>query len=240
MTRAVSSSAPASITRLEDTRVFPPLASLYDWRSTTTATDRRAVRTRNRGRADATLLGNRYNLSHSASERFREGGTFHVLVISGLHISFIGGLVFLVVRRLTKHRLVQFMLPAIVVWAYSIAVGADSSVVRAALMFTFAGFGDDCVSAGQFAECAGCRSPGAAGSQSKRDLRSIVSTDVPVGARDRRDRVAVAVETIGDWRMVSVALDSLSACMLACSKNLLRDPLLARAEMAAGTRALVT
>ena len=59
---------------------------------------------------DAALLGNRYNLSQSASERFREGGTFHVLVISGLHISFLGGLVFLVVRRLTKRRLVQFVL----------------------------------------------------------------------------------------------------------------------------------
>src|SRR5262249_10296394 len=92
------------------------------------------------GVLDAALLGNRYNLSQSASERFREGGTFHVLVISGLHISFIGGLVFLVISRLTRRRLVQFALPAVIVWSYSIAVGAESSVVRAALMFTFAGF----------------------------------------------------------------------------------------------------
>ena len=91
------------------------------------------------GVLDAALLGNRYNLSQSASERFREGGTFHVLVISGLHISFLGGLVFLIVRRLTKRRVVQFALPAIIVWSYSIAVGAEASVIRAALMFTFAG-----------------------------------------------------------------------------------------------------
>ena len=91
------------------------------------------------GVLDAALLGNRYNLSRSASERFREGGTFHVLVISGLHITFLGGIVFLVVRRLTSHRLLQFLLPGIVVWSYSLAVGADASVVRAALMFTFAG-----------------------------------------------------------------------------------------------------
>jgi competence protein ComEC len=90
---------------------------------------------------DATLLGNRYNLSYSSSERFREGGTFHVLVISGLHISFIGGIVFVLMRRLTRRRLLQFILPAGIVWAYSIAVGADASVVRAALMFTFAGMG---------------------------------------------------------------------------------------------------
>jgi len=131
--------APGSIARLDDTRVFPPLAKLYQWRERL----QREIDTRfapeTAGVLDAALLGNRYNLSHSASERFREGGTFHVLVISGLHISFLGGLVFLVVRRLTARRLLRFVLPASVVWSYSIAVGAEASVVRAALMFTFAG-----------------------------------------------------------------------------------------------------
>jgi len=133
--------SPASITRLEDTRVFPPLAWIYDWRARLQQQIDTRFSQETAGVLDATLLGNRYNLSHSASERFREGGTFHVLVISGLHISFIGGLVFLLMRRLTKRRLAQFLLPAIIIWAYSIAVGTDASVVRAALMFTFAGFG---------------------------------------------------------------------------------------------------
>ena len=132
--------SPAAILRLDDARVFRGLALLYDWRERL----QRAIDARfapeTAGVLDATLLGNRYNLSRDASERFREGGTFHVLVISGLHISFIGGVVFLLVRRLTRRRLVQFVLPAIVVWAYSLAVGAEASVVRAALMFTFAGF----------------------------------------------------------------------------------------------------
>ena len=129
----------AAIVRLDDTRVFPPLAWLYGWRERL----QRAIDSRfspeTAGVLDAALLGNRYNLSRDASERFREGGTFHVLVISGLHISFIGAVVFLVARRLTNRRLLQFLLPAIVVWAYSFAVGAEASVVRAALMFTFAG-----------------------------------------------------------------------------------------------------
>ncbi len=130
---------PAAIMRLEDTGVFPPLAWLYDWRARLQQQIDARFAPETAGVLDATLLGNRYNLSYSASERFREGGTFHVLVISGLHISFIGGLVFVLMRRLTRHRLTQFMLPAIIVWAYSIAVGADASVVRAALMFTFTG-----------------------------------------------------------------------------------------------------
>ena len=129
------------ITKLEDTPVFPPLASLYEWRARLQQQIDARFAPETAGVLDATLLGNRYNLSYSASERFREGGTFHVLVISGLHISFIGGIVFLLMRRLTRRTLLQFLLPAVIVWAYSVAVGTDASVVRAALMFTFAGFG---------------------------------------------------------------------------------------------------
>lgn len=132
---------PSAIARLEDTRVFPPLAWLYAWRERL----QRELDTRfdaeTAGVLGAAVLGNRHNLSNAASERFREGGTFHVLVISGLHISFIGGIVLLAVRRLTNKRMLQFVLPATIVWGYSIAVGAEASVVRAALMFTFAGFG---------------------------------------------------------------------------------------------------
>ena len=131
--------SPAGITRLGDTSVFPPLAWLYDWRSRLQQQIDTRFEPETAGVLDATLLGNRYNLSPAASERFREGGTFHVLVISGLHISFIGALVFLIVKRLTGRRLLQFVVPALIVWAYSFAVGADASVVRAALMFTFAG-----------------------------------------------------------------------------------------------------
>lgn len=131
--------SPASMARLDDASVFPLLAWLYEQREgLQREIDARFI-PETAGVLDAALLGNRYNLSRAASERFREGGTFHVLVISGLHISFIGGIVFLAVRRLTKRRLIQFLVPAAVVWAYSLAVGAEASVVRAALMFTFAG-----------------------------------------------------------------------------------------------------
>jgi competence protein ComEC len=131
--------SPASITRLNDVKLFPPLAWLYNWRARLQQQIDTRFAPETAGVLDATLLGNRYNLSRNASERFREGGTFHVLVISGLHISFIGGVVFLTVKRLTKRRLMQFVFPTIIVWAYSLAVGADASVVRAALMFSFAG-----------------------------------------------------------------------------------------------------
>ena len=128
--------SPLLIERLENERVFLPLAWLYDWRrKVQTAIDSHFSK-ETAGVLDAALLGNRYFLSQSTSERFREGGTFHVLVISGLHITFLGGLVFLIARRFTRNRAMQFVLSATVLWSYALAVGAEDSVVRAALMFT--------------------------------------------------------------------------------------------------------
>jgi competence protein ComEC len=128
--------SPLLIERLENTRVFLPLAWLYEWRRRLqTEIDSRFSKD-TAGVLDAALLGNRYNLSRSTSERFREGGTFHVLVISGLHITFLGGLVYLIARRFTKNKTAQFLLSMAILWAYTLAVGAEPSVVRAALMFT--------------------------------------------------------------------------------------------------------
>jgi competence protein ComEC len=124
------------IERLDDERVFLPLAWLYEWRrKLQTEIDSRFTND-TAGVLDAALLGNRYNLPQTTAERFRDGGTFHVLVISGLHITFLGALVFLVTRRLTKNRLLQFLVSTVVLWGYALAVGAEPSVVRAALMFT--------------------------------------------------------------------------------------------------------
>jgi competence protein ComEC len=129
--------SPLLIERLENERVILPLALLYEWRRTLQLEIDSRFSKETAGVLDAALLGNRYNLSRSTSERFREGGTFHVLVISGLHITFLGGLIFLIASRFTKNSAVQFLVSVAVLWSYSLAVGAESSVVRAALMFTF-------------------------------------------------------------------------------------------------------
>lgn len=128
--------SPQLLERLDDERVFLPLAWLYEWRQLLLAGIDRNFTQETAGVLKAALLGNRYQLSRSTSERFREGGTFHVLVISGLHVSFIGGIVLFLMRRVTKRRVWQFAVPVLFLWAYALAVGAEVSVVRAALMFT--------------------------------------------------------------------------------------------------------
>src|SRR6266850_6350658 len=129
------------IERLQDQRVFLPLAWLYDWRRRLQRQIDQHFSSETAGVLDAAVLGNRYNLTTSTAERFRTGGTFHVLVISGLHISFIGGVICLASRRLTKNKSLQFLFSTLVLWSYTLAVGAESSVVRAAVMFTFVTLG---------------------------------------------------------------------------------------------------
>jgi competence protein ComEC len=129
--------SPRLVERLDDERVFVPLVWLDAWRERLRVGMSELFTAETAGVLQAALLGNRYGLSRASAERFREGGTFHVLVISGLHISFIGGLVLLLMRRLMPHRRAwQVGVSCVVLWAYAVGVGAESSVVRAALMFT--------------------------------------------------------------------------------------------------------
>jgi competence protein ComEC len=129
--------SPLLVERLDDERVLVPLVWLDAWRERLHLRMSELFRAETAGVLQAALLGNRYGLSRASAERFREGGTFHVLVISGLHISFIGVVVLLLMRRvLPRRRAWQVCVACVVLWAYAVAVGAESSVVRAALMFT--------------------------------------------------------------------------------------------------------
>ena len=132
--------SPQLIERLDDERVLLPLAWLYDWRQQLQEAFNTHFAPETAGVLNAAVLGNHHFLSKSASERFREGGTFHVLVISGLHISFIGAVFLHIARKVSQRRLTQFLMSATVLWSYAVAVGAEASVVRAALMFTFIAF----------------------------------------------------------------------------------------------------
>lgn len=114
-----------------------PLGWIYDSRQNLILEFHRKFNIKTAGVLNASLLGNKYFLDKQTAEIFREGGTFHVLVISGLHITFIGGLTLLLVRFFTEKRLWQFVFATAFLWSYSLAVGAEIPVVRAAIMFTF-------------------------------------------------------------------------------------------------------
>ena len=129
--------SPLLIERLDDESVFLPLAWLYDWREKLQRQFSAKFSAETSGVLSAALLGNRFGLSQPAADRFRAGGTFHVLVISGMQISFIGALVFAASSWFTRQRGWRFLIAVSLIWFYTIAVGGDAPVARSALMFTF-------------------------------------------------------------------------------------------------------
>ncbi|MFM9903295.1 MAG: ComEC/Rec2 family competence protein [Pyrinomonadaceae bacterium] len=124
------------IEHIADESVFLPVAWVYDQRARLIDDFRTNLTPPAAGVMIASLLGDKYFLDKDTADLFREGGTFHILVISGLHITFIGGLLLLFFRQLTRNRWPQFVVTIFVLWGYTLAVGADVPVVRATIMFT--------------------------------------------------------------------------------------------------------
>ena len=128
--------SPLLIEKIGEDRGFPPLAWVYEQRQNLIREFRNKFSVSTAGIMIASLLGDKYFLDRQTADIFREGGTFHVLVISGLHITFIGGLVVVALRLVTRRKLWQFIAANIFLWSYALAVGAQVPVVRAAIMFT--------------------------------------------------------------------------------------------------------
>ncbi|MEP6945282.1 MAG: ComEC/Rec2 family competence protein [Acidobacteriota bacterium] len=124
------------IEKLADESVFLPLAWVYDQRARLIDAFRANLSPRAAGVMIASLLGDKYFLDKETADLFRDGGTFHILVISGLHITIIGGLLLLLIRKITRDRRIQMLITVSALWAYTLAVGANVPVVRATLMFT--------------------------------------------------------------------------------------------------------
>jgi competence protein ComEC len=128
--------SPLLVEKIGDENNPASLAWLYEIRKNLIKDFREKFSISTAGIMIASLLGNKYFLDKPTAELFREGGTFHVLVISGLHITFIGGLTLLLLRFFTRKKFWQFVIASGLLWAYSIAVGADVPVIRATIMFT--------------------------------------------------------------------------------------------------------
>ncbi|MEO8041359.1 MAG: ComEC/Rec2 family competence protein [Acidobacteriota bacterium] len=124
------------IEKLGDESYFIPLAWVYEQRQRLIFEFREHLSDPAAGVMIASLLGDQHFLDRQTSEVFRDGGTFHVLVISGLHITFIGGLTLWIVSYWIRRPVLQFVLAAGFLWSYTLAVGAEVPVVRASIMFT--------------------------------------------------------------------------------------------------------
>lgn len=128
--------SPLMIEVIAEPFAWNPLTFFYDLRRTSIERINDLFSLQTSGIMIAAMLGDKYFLDRETAEVFRQGGTFHILVISGLHMTFIGGIILLIVRRFTTNRWMQFAVAASAIWIYTLAVGAEPPAVRASLMFT--------------------------------------------------------------------------------------------------------
>jgi competence protein ComEC len=86
------------------------------------------------GTLKAMIAGNRYYLDAEASERLRQGATFHVLAISGMHVAIIAWV--LIGRAHRRRGPARVLLTGAALWAYALMVGMQPPVMRATLMIS--------------------------------------------------------------------------------------------------------
>jgi competence protein ComEC len=117
-----------------------PFQFIYAWRKELLGAFQKTFNGPTAGVMIASLLGNKYFLDKQTGEAFREGGTFHILVISGSHITLLGALLAWLLSFVTRRRWRIFVISNLMLWVYTIAVGGDAPVTRAAVMFTILSF----------------------------------------------------------------------------------------------------
>ena len=128
--------SPLLIEKIGEIETFAALTAVENFRRELIIAYQKTFDVSTSGILIASQLGNDNFLDRRTAQIFRDGGTFHVLVISGLHITFIGGLLMLLMRFWTKNRWRQLLVVAAFLWIYTLMVGANLPVVRATLMFT--------------------------------------------------------------------------------------------------------
>ena len=136
------------IEQLGQARVNPLLARLYHLRLRMMSAIDARVESRAAGALKAMLVGNSYFLDPQDSEQLRKSATFHVLVISGSHISLIAWVLLSAPvsvaswksmkerSKLRRRSPVRILISIFVLWAYAVMVGLAPPVTRATWMIT--------------------------------------------------------------------------------------------------------
>lgn len=122
-------------------RQMPPLP-LSLWRKKVAdKLDHPALSPTDKGFLQALLLGDKSELNREFQQNFTISGLSHILAVSGMHVALVFAGVALLVKLLPNHhflfRLLKFLLPCAMIWAFVWLSGAGASSVRAGIMCTF-------------------------------------------------------------------------------------------------------
>jgi len=88
------------------------------------------------GMMDAILIGETARLDRIWTDDFRRTGTFHALVISGVHVTVLAAVLLFLLRWLPISELSALAMTAAAAWLYALVSGLSAPVVRAAGGFT--------------------------------------------------------------------------------------------------------
>jgi competence protein ComEC len=88
------------------------------------------------GMLNAMLFGDRAGLNKSQRVGFERTGSFHLFVVSGMHVGLLAGLVFWLARRLKLHDWLATLLTIVLTFGYALLTGFGAPVQRALFMTT--------------------------------------------------------------------------------------------------------
>ncbi len=88
------------------------------------------------GMMEAILIGETSKLEKVWTDNFRRTGTFHALVISGVHVTVLAGVLLFLLRLCALPELPALAITAAAAWVYALVSGFSAPVVRAAGGFT--------------------------------------------------------------------------------------------------------
>jgi competence protein ComEC len=97
------------------------------------------------GLAEALLIGYKDDLEQSLVQSYTNTGVVHIIAISGLHLGLIYWLLSLALMPLKKRKSAKWLSPVLIIsglWLFSLLAGAQPSILRSALMFTFIVLGE--------------------------------------------------------------------------------------------------
>lgn len=89
------------------------------------------------GIMSAMLLGDKSLMETETKELYREVGIYHILAISGLHISMIGGCIYKLLKKLQMKPVAAVVISLIFIIFYGVMIGMPPSAFRAIVMFAF-------------------------------------------------------------------------------------------------------
>ena len=80
-------------------------------------------------------VGDYSGLDTGTREVFQNSGTFHVLIVSGLHVAWIAGVLLLFLKWAGVPERLRYLLAALVIYFYTLVVGFQASLTRCLWMF---------------------------------------------------------------------------------------------------------